>query len=33
MKIPWRDRDAHILIAGMWDGFEILGGTRDLKSK
>ena len=33
MKIPWRDRDALIFIAGMWDSFEILGGTRDLKSK
>ena len=30
MKISWRDRDAPISIGGMRDGFESVGGMRDL---
>ena len=33
MKISWRDRDALILIGGMWDSFEIDGGIRGLNRK
>ena len=28
MKIPWRDRDASILIGGMQDSFEIDAGMQ-----
>ena len=33
MKISWQDRDALILIDGMRDSFEIVGGVGDLNSK
>ena len=29
MKLFWRYRDAFLFVGGMWDVFEITGGTRD----